>query len=88
MRNYKTKNYVPAVVRQGDWVVVLTTQEKGYVEKIYDDGDRILVRVPSNTDWPFPRWLHVDGEKVRKSSAPKPPKEETPSPDTDGEALL
>lgn len=88
MRNYKTKNYVPAVVRQGDWVVVLTTQEKGYVEKVYDDGDRMLVRVPSNTDWPFPRWLHVDGEKVRKSSAPKPPKEETPSPDTDGEALL
>lgn len=78
------KRYVPVVIREGDWVVVMSTQDKGYVEKIYDGGDRMLVRVPSATDWPFPRWLHVDAEKVRKSSAPKPPKEDKPNEDTHG----
>jgi len=39
-----------------------------------DKGERLWVRIPSVTDWPFPRWVHVTAEKVKRI---RPPKQET-----------
>lgn len=76
--NYKTKNYFPTKIKEGDWVIIMQTKERGCVHKVYNDGERYAIVVPSGTDWPFPRWIWIDGEKVRKSSMPKElkPKEE------------
>lgn len=61
--------------REGDWVL-LKTGEKGIVERIMDNGDRLWVRVPSFTDWPWPRWAHVSADKTKRIRPPQPPKPE------------
>ena len=79
---YKTKNYFPTAIKEGDWVIIMKTLERGCVHKVYNGGERYAVVVPSGTDWPFPRWIYIDAEKVRKSHMPqelkpKDEKEET-----------
>ena len=65
----------PRPLAKGDWVLIQATEEKGIVETVMDDGERLLVRVPSLTDWPFPRWVHVPSDKVRRIRPKNPPKE-------------
>lgn len=62
-------------LKLGDWVVVHHTGGKGIVEKIMDDGWRLLIRIPSTTDWPFPAWAHVHLDEVRRCRPPKSPKQ-------------
>jgi len=63
-------------LKKGDWVFILKTKEMGIVEQTMDDGERLWVRVPSFTDWPWPRWAHLPSDKVKKTKPPKPPKPE------------
>lgn len=71
----KKQTKAPRPPREGDWVI-LKTGEKGIVERTMDDGERLWVRVPSFTDWPWPRWVHVPTEKAKRIRPPKPPKPE------------
>ena len=79
--DYKSKyyKYKPVKIYEGDWVIIMKTKEKGCVQRVFNGGERVAVIIPSASDWPFPRWVWIDTEKVRKSSAPKPEKE--PEPD-------
>lgn len=70
------KPYSPRLLVEGDWVLIQKTGETGIIEKTMDDGERLWVRVPSKTDWPFPRWVHVPVDKVKRIRPPKPPKPE------------
>ena len=79
---YKSKYYKPVKIKEGDWVVILNTKEKGCVQRILNDGERVAVLIPNADDWPFPRWVWIDTEKVRKASAPKPKKEPEPTAET------
>jgi hypothetical protein len=66
--------HIPRPIAVGDWILIVTTKETGIVEKAMDRGERLWVRVPSVTGWPFPRWVHVTAEKVKRI---RPPKQET-----------
>lgn len=79
----RSKPKAPRPPQEGDWVV-LKTGEKGIVERTMDNGERLWVRIPSLTDWPWPRWVHVPTEKAKRIHPPKPPKPEI----TTEEALL
>ena len=79
----RSKSKAPRPPQEGDWVV-LKTGEKGVVERTMDNGERLWVRIPSLTDWPWPRWVHVPTEKAKRILPPKPPKPEI----TTEEALL
>jgi hypothetical protein len=74
----------PRPLAKDDWVLILETNEKAVIEKVLDDGERFLLRVPSFMSWPWPRWVHVPREKIKRI---KPPKFNAPKIDT-GEALL
>lgn len=63
-------------INVGDWVLIQATGEKGVVEKMMDQGERLWVRVPSLNEWPFPRWVHISYEKTKRIRPPKPPKPE------------
>jgi hypothetical protein len=66
--------HIPRPIAVGDWILIVATKEAGIVEKAMDKGERLWVRVPSVTGWPFPRWVHVTAEKVKRI---RPPKQET-----------
>jgi len=68
------KPKAPLPFKKGDWVLILGTWEKGIIENVMDNGERLLVRIPSMTDWPWPRWVHVHYFKVKRVRPPKPPK--------------
>lgn len=79
----RSKPKAPRPPQESDWVV-LKTGEKGIVERTMDNGERLWVRIPSLTDWPWPRWVHVPTDKAKRIRPPKPPKLEI----TMEEALL
>lgn len=72
----RKKPKAPFPFRKGDWVHIIGICEKGIVENVMDDGERLWVRIPSMTDWPFPRWAHVPSVKAKRIRPPKPPKPE------------
>jgi hypothetical protein len=55
------------MLKENDLVVIYETKETGYIEKILDEGDRLMVRVPSSGSWPYPHHVYVVREKVRKA---------------------
>ena len=56
-------------LKENDPVVIYETGEVGYIEKILDDeGDRLMVRIPSSGSWPYPHYVYVDKEKIRRAS--------------------
>ena len=60
-------------LKENDPVVIYETGEVGYIEKILDDeGDRLMVRIPSSGGWPYPHHVYVDKEKVRRASKKLP----------------
>jgi len=67
----------------GEWVTVLETGEKGIVERASGNGGQLLVKVPRSDGWPFPKWVSVFDEKVKRvrapqSHSPEPNQEESP----------
>lgn len=57
------------MLRLDQRVRVNKTGQVGFVSRI--DGERITVRVPSTTDWPFPSYVHTYEEHVTRVSASK-----------------
>ena len=78
------RNKTPRPLEKGDWVYIFGTGERGIVEKVMDDGERVWVRIPSQTDWPWPRWVHIPSMRIKRVRPPKSPKPEI----TTEEALL
>lgn len=63
------------VIKEGDWVLICETGDKGFVTQVFDDGERFFVSVAGTPEWPYAKHFHVMIEKVRKI---RPPKEEKP----------
>jgi hypothetical protein len=63
----------PEIV-EGDWVLICETNEKGVVEAVFDKGERFLVVVEGDKEWPHPKRFHVMVEKLRRIRTPKPKK--------------
>ena len=80
----RSKPKAPRPPQEGDWVIIQNTKDIGIVERTMDDGERLWVRIPSLTDWPWPRWVHVPTDKAKRIRPPKSPKLEI----TMEEALL
>jgi len=72
-------NFTPNPIHEDDWVFIKSTKSKGVVVKLFDEGERLLIRVPSDDDWPFPKHVYAFADSVRKCATPKQEKE--PSPD-------
>jgi hypothetical protein len=64
-----------ATIKEGDWVRVVSTKDVGVVERLMLDGSA-LIRIPSKTDWPFPKWETSRVNDLRKTRRPQPPKAE------------
>lgn len=62
-------------IKEGDWVLVCETGEKGQVVEVFDDGERFLINIPLTDGWPYPKRVHVMIEKLRKIRTPKPEKQ-------------
>ena len=39
----------------------------GFVSRI--EGERITVRIPSNTDWPYPSYIHTHKHLIKRVAA-------------------
>jgi hypothetical protein len=63
------------MIREGDWVRVKTTGDVGVAERFFPEG-KVFVRIPTKTNWPFPKWETVHVNDLRKAREPKPPKTE------------
>lgn len=57
------------MLRLDQRVRVNKTGQVGFVSKI--EGERITVRVPSNTDWPYPSYVHTHEEHVTRVARSK-----------------
>ena len=55
--------------RVDDKVRVKPTNAVGFINKI--NGDSVVVRVPSNTNWPYPSYVHTHEEHLTKISKAK-----------------
>jgi hypothetical protein len=60
-----------ATIKEGDWVRVTSIKEVGVVERFLKDG-HVFVRIPSKTNWPFPKWETARVADLRKTRQPKP----------------
>ena len=59
----------------GMWEIVVREQTAARIrrQKILDDeGDRLMVRIPSSGSWPYPHYVYIDKEKVRRASKKLP----------------
>ena len=63
------------ILKENDPVTISETGEVGYIERVLDGGDRLMVRIPGSWNWPYPHHVYVDKEKVRKAAKPKPDEE-------------
>ena len=59
------------MLREDDKVRITETGEIGFVSRVLDGGERVIVRIPSSTSWPFPCYAYVDKEKIRRVKIPK-----------------
>ena len=67
------------MLKSEDKVKITETGEIGYVAQVMDGGERVMVRIPSSTAWPFPSYVYLDKEKIKRYRAAKP---ESTVPDT------
>jgi hypothetical protein len=49
-----------------DQVRIVDTGEIGYVERLLDSGERVMVRIPASDGWPFPHHVYAVKEKVQR----------------------
>lgn len=70
-------------LNEGDWVLVKNTGDCGVLERFLSDG-KAFVRIPSKTDWPFPKWEIVSPQELKRTRSPSKPKPQL----TTEEALL
>lgn len=63
-------------IKEGDWVLICETGERGEVIEVFDEGERFLLSIPPTENWPHTKRMHVMVEKLRKIRTPKPEKPE------------
>ena len=62
-------------LNEGDWVLIKGTGECGVLERFVKTGEA-FIRIPSKTDWPFPKWELIDPKNIKRTRAPAKPKEQ------------
>ena len=62
--------------RVNDKVKIIDTGEIGYVERLSEGGERVMVRIPSSDGWPYPHHVYAVREKVQKVGKGKSSSEE------------
>lgn len=62
--------------RENDKVKIIKTGETGYVEKVLEQGERLMVRIPSSSEWPYPHHVYVVKENVHRVTKGNPSSEE------------
>jgi len=55
--------------RVDDKVRVKPTNAVGFINKI--NGDSVVVRIPSNTDWPYPSYIHTHKDLIKRVATSK-----------------
>lgn len=56
-------------MKTGDVVRINQTGQIGFISKA--EEERVTVRIPSNTDWPYPSYVHTYKEHLTKISTAK-----------------
>jgi hypothetical protein len=64
------------MLKKDDKVKIMRTNEIGYVERLFDNGERLMVRIPSSNDWPYPHHVYVTRESVHLVAKGKSSSEE------------
>ena len=54
------------MLKVNDKVKVIKTGEVGYIDRILDNGERLMVRIPPSDDWAFPHHVYVDKDNVHR----------------------
>ena len=52
--------------KQNDKVRIIKTGEIGYVERLFDNGERVMVRIPSSDGWPYPHHVYAVRENISR----------------------
>lgn len=64
------------MLKENDQVKIMRTGEIGYVERLFDGGERLMVRIPSSDGWPYPHHVYVTKENVHRVTKGNPSSEE------------
>ena len=64
--------------KQNDKVKVIKTGEIGYVERVFDGGERVMVRIPASDGWPYPHHVYAVKENLHHFNDKPKPKEPEP----------
>ena len=54
------------MLKANDKVKIIKTGEVGYIDRILDNGERLMVRIPASDDWAFPHHIYVDKDNVHR----------------------
>lgn len=57
------------MLKQNDKVKIIETGEIGYVERLSENGERVMVRIPPSDGWPYPHHVYLVKEKVHRLGA-------------------
>jgi len=66
------------MLKENDKVKIIETGEIGYVERLSENGERVMVRIPSSDGWPYPHHVYAVREKVQHVSDKHKPKKSKP----------
>jgi hypothetical protein len=66
------------VFKQNDRVKVIKTGEIGYVERVFDGGERVMVRIPASNGWPYPHHVYAVRENLHYAHEKPEPKKLKP----------
>ena len=64
--------------KENDKVKIIRTGEVGYVERVFDRGERLMVRIPASDGWAFPHHVYVDKDNVHHVTDKPEPKKSKP----------
>jgi hypothetical protein len=66
------------VFKKDDKVKIIKTGEIGYVDRVSDCGERLMVRIPASDGWPFPHHVYVAKDNVHHANDKTKPKKVRP----------
>ena len=66
------------MLKENDKVKIIKTGEIGYVDRVLDGGERVMVRIPASDNWPYPHHVYAVKENVQRTA--DKPKSKKPKP--------
>lgn len=66
------------MLKVNDKVKIIKTGEVGYIDRLLDSGERLMVRIPASDDWAFPHHIYVDKDNVHRVTDKPEPKKPKP----------